>query len=292
MELVARGFTQEVSLGAVADFQVDELGGSVMRREGKAATLTPNPSDTPPNGARPKSPAIDHRHASIARKKGVKEKEKGAKKGAANDPRVRLIQNQCLKTSLNLFNRPHPRTRSLGFTSAIPGEGKTFLASITAIAHAERSHRPVMLLDCNWDNPALRERFGLPDSPGLAEWLRRECDLADIRHTITPYLTVISSGDAAGDTLVLTERFRAIGAQAILTKPDELLIADLPAVLTTDYGALLPQLLDAVLLVVHAGVTQESYIAEASRELADAPIEGTVLNATHSAIPRWLLRLL
>ncbi len=209
-----------------------------------------------------------------------------------SDPRVRLIQNQCLKLSLSLLNRPQRGARSIGFTSALPGEGKSFMATITASALAERGHRPITLVDCNWDDPILHTRFDIPNSPGLAEWLRGECELADIRHSVSPYLTVIPSGDGAEDALALAERLRATGANALLTSSEESLIADLPSALTTDYGALLPRILDAALLVVRAGSTQETYIAEASRQLADAPLEGIVLNATRSSIPRWLLRML
>lgn len=286
--LFARGITQEAGTGAIADFRTGEADNDISdiavsdisedTRAGVA--LTPVAHNASPNVVRRSRLASDRRSSS------------SGPLAAPRDPRVRLIQNQCVKISLNLFNRSDPPTRSLGFTSAIPGEGKTLLASATAIALAERGRRPVTLLDCNWDNPTLHTRFDLPHSPGLAEWLRRECDLADIRHTISPHLTVIPSGDASDDALALTDRFRGIGGQAILTAPDEVLVADLPAVLTTDYGAQLPQLLDAVLLVVRAGVTQEAYIAEANRELADSPLEGAVLNATRSYIPRWLQRLL
>lgn len=222
--------------------------------------------------------------------------EVSPRKGPESDPRTRLVQNQCLKIALQLFNRSQQRTRSIGFTSAIPGEGKTLLASVTASALADRSRRNVTLVDCNWDNPSLHSRFGVPKSPGLAEWLRQvpgqECTLADVRYAVTPWLTVIPSGDAHSEMLGLADRFRSVGADALLATPQDSLIVDLPSVLTTDYGTIISEALDAVLLVVRAGMTQEAYIVQACRELAAASIEGTVLNASHSSIPRWLLRLL
>lgn len=280
MGLFSRGFAPGTESGVITDYQMDEVDVSFDSVDGEETALTPQPAPSS-NGAHAPTPVTNRRTPALA-----------GKGRAERDPRVRLIQNQCLKMSLGLFNRPQRITRSLGFTSSIPGEGKTFLASVTATALAERSHRAVTLLDCNWENPALHTQFNIPESPGLAEWLRGECDLSDIRHAVSTYLTVIPAGHASTDALALTERLRAIGVSAVASAPDELLIADLPSVLTTDYGALLPQVLDAILLVVRAGVTQEAYIAEANRELVDAPLEGTVLNATHSSIPRWILRLL
>jgi Mrp family chromosome partitioning ATPase len=281
MGLFARDLTQEAGSSGSDTLNDDEVVDGVAMDEQAKVALEPVLPETGPHSVMPALPRKERLHPSIARKKI-----------APNDPRVRLIQNQCLKMSLALFNRTQRQTRSLGFTSALPGEGKTLMATITATALAERSHRAVTLVDCNWDNPTLHSQFGVSNTPGLAEWLRRECDLADIRRTISPYLTVIPSGDGLGDALALTDRFHAIGASAILTVPGELLIADLASVLTTDYGAQLPQMLDAVLLVVRAGATPEAYITEAQRELGDAALEGAVLNATRSSIPRWLLRLL
>lgn len=279
--LYAQSFAQDASSSVIEPYQDDEVGDSVTMDEDDDLALDPISPATGAPGSR--------RELSEKRRR---DPSQPLKKLSSNDPRVRLIQSQCLKMSLGLFNRPQRHTRSLGFTSAIPGEGKTFLATVTATTIAERTHRPVTLLDCNWDHPDLHRRFGIANSPGLAEWLRRECDLADIRRTVSPWLTVIPCGDASHETLALAQRFQALGAQALLTLPDELLVVDLPSVLITDYGALLPQTLDSVLLVVHAGVTQEAYITEAARELSDSALEGTVLNATHSSIPRWLLRLL
>lgn len=213
-------------------------------------------------------------------------------KSAAPDPRVSLLQTQCLKTSLAIFSRPTSHARSLGFTSAVPGEGKSYMALLTATALAERTQHPVTLVDCNWDNPTLHTRYGVSESPGLAEWLRHECDIAQIRHAVTPFLTIIPAGDALHDTVTLTDALRVAGPQELLTKRDEALIVDMPPVLTTPYGALLAQQLDAVLLVVRAGVTWDSYVQEACHELAASPVEGIVLNATRSRIPRWLQRIL
>ena len=213
----------------------------------------------------------------------------GKKRG---DPRISLLQTQCLKLSLSILSRPNRHARSLGFTSAIAGEGKSFLATLTATALTGRAHKPVTLVDCNWDDPSLHTLYDLPATPGLAEWLRHECDLEQIRHEVAPSLTVIPAGEALNDAVALTEALKAAGALTLVTQADEALIVDMPSVLTTPYGSLLAQQLDAVLLVVRAGVTWDSYVQEACNELSAASVEGVVLNATRSFIPRWLQRLL
>lgn len=231
----------------------------------RAADTTPRPSGgfTPPGGA-----------------------------GRRVDRRMALLETQCVKLSLSLLARANNPAKSVGFTSAVSGEGKSFLATLTATALARQSHMPITLVDCNWEHPTLHSTFGIPDSPGLAEWLRLECSLDDIRHIVSSGLTVIPAGVANDDTVALTGALKAAGLQALLTHPDEVLIVDMAPVLTTSYGALLSQQLDSVLLVVRAGSTWDSYIQEASYELSASPVEGIVLNATRSRIPQWLQRML
>lgn len=208
------------------------------------------------------------------------------------DPRIALLQTQCLKLSLSIFSRPGRHSRSLGFTSAIPGEGKSFLATLTATSLASKSHKHVTLVDCNWESATLHTLFDLPPTPGLAEWLRHECDLDQIRRPVSPYLTIISAGDGLQDSIALTDTLRTVGAHTLLTHPDEALIVDMAPVLTTSYGALLAQQLDAILLVVRSGVTWDAYIQEACHELSASAVEGVILNATRSRIPRWLQRII
>jgi Mrp family chromosome partitioning ATPase len=208
------------------------------------------------------------------------------------DPRSLLVQRQCLKLGLSIFSRPHKPARSLGFTSAIAGEGKSFLASALAVALAKHARRSITLVDCNWEHPAMYALFDLPESPGLAEWARGECSLTEIRHEVAPHLTVIPAGMALGGAIEVTRKLAAGGMHQLLADADEVLIADMASVLTTVYSAPLAQLLDAVALVVRAGVTWDTYIAEARHELEDATVEGLILNATMSRIPRWLQRIL
>lgn len=213
-----------------------------------------------------------------------------ARPGPRVDARTALLQRQCLKMALSIFATA--QVRSLGFTSAIGGEGKTFIACATAAALSAKANRPVTLVDCNWEHPTLHTLYNLPDAPGLAEWARGECELAEIRHQVSPLLTVIPAGMALGDAISITRKLSAHSINSLLAETNEVLVADLPAVLTSAYGAQLAQELDAVTLVVRARSTWDSFVAEAHHELENAQLEGVILNATASRIPRWIQRML
>jgi Mrp family chromosome partitioning ATPase len=74
--------------------------------------------------------------------------------------------------------------------------------------------------------------------------------------------------------------------------PRSLLILDLPPVLSCGYGELAARLAEAVLLVVRAGQTPASLVAETCARLEQVPLRGIVLNRQVSRIPRWLQQLL
>lgn len=203
-----------------------------------------------------------------------------------------LLRHQCRQLCVALFFREQSPIHSLGFTSAVGGEGKTFLARLMATTAAHDSTGPTTLLECNWDHPSLHKHFGIPSTPGLAEWLRGECSEEDIRSQVSGHLFVIPAGDAREDAIKLLRHLQRGGLRHLRTAEDEVLIVDLPPILTTGYGALAASLVEAIMVVVQAGVTPNELIKDTCEHLKDLPVEGLILNQTKSRIPRWIRQLL
>ena len=203
-----------------------------------------------------------------------------------------LLRDRCQKLCLSIFYREQAPVRTLGFTSALAGEGKTFLAMMVATVLAGDSGVPVTLLECNWEHPSLHEHFDLPRTPGLAEWLRGEAVAAQVRHQVGDNLFVVPAGDGRYEAVQLLRMVRERGALARLAGQDGFLVADLPPVTAAAYGAMAASLMDAVIVVVHAGVTPDPYIQEAVGQLSSVRIEGVVLNQIESRVPGWLRQLL
>jgi Mrp family chromosome partitioning ATPase len=205
---------------------------------------------------------------------------------------ARLLRERCRQLSLSLFFREQAPVRSIGFTSTLGGEGKTFMARMMATVLADDSSEPVALVECNWDHPTLHEYYGLPATPGLAEWLRGECSEAAIRHQVSYNLTVIPAGSADQDVVRLLRQLRHEGLLQVLAAPNEFLVVDLPPIMTSGYGMLAAGLVEALLLVVRAGVTPNNLIAETCEQLKDLPVEGIVLNQVKSHVPRWIRQMM
>jgi Mrp family chromosome partitioning ATPase len=205
---------------------------------------------------------------------------------------ARGLQERCRQLCLALFFDEHAPVRSLGFTSPLKGEGKTFLATVTARVLANDSNDPITLLECNWEHPTLHEYYGFSGTPGLAEWLRKECSESDIRHQASSNLTVIPAGDGKQDAVKLLQQLRREDFMDTLVHPNELLVVDLPAIVTTAYGSLAANLVESLIIVVRAGGTPDALVTETCTQLKDLPVHGVILNRVESHIPRWIRQIL
>ncbi len=208
------------------------------------------------------------------------------------DKEFQAFLNRCRQIGTSLFFEESTSIRSLGFTSAIPGEGKTFLARLTAEAMAQENDVPVTLLECNWEHPTLADAYNLASGPGLSDLLLGRCSLGAVRRQVVSNLTVIPAGDNTSSAAKLLRDLQQKGVHNLLNSPDEVLILDLPATTTTAYGPLAAHLADALILVVRKGVTPESSVAAACNALKDLPMRGVIFNQIVSRIPGWLRRIL
>ncbi len=146
--------------------------------------------------------------------------------------------------------------------------------------------------DTTIEHPSLSNSFNLSPTPGLAEWLSGDCSLEAIRQSVSSNLTVIPAGDGKDDPIRLLQEFHQRGVLDVLTRPGEVLLVDLPSVVTTAYGQMVARLFDSLILVVRMGVTSEDFVIEACQLLKASPVQGVVLNQIHSRVPRWLRQIL
>ncbi len=180
----------------------------------------------------------------------------------------------------------------LGLTSALTGEGVTYVARSLAAVIAHDFQRSVCVVDLNWWSPRRPEADDEPAS--LIDLTRETATVSDaIRPTSVPGLSLISAGRLARD-----RRHSVAQSDELTAAVDRIadhfdhVVLDLPAILGT--SATLPQarLCDAFALVVRQGVTSEYQVASALDELRSLHNVGVILNATVTRTPRRLQRLL
>jgi protein-tyrosine kinase len=192
--------------------------------------------------------------------------------------KVHQIEEQCRRFCISLFFKEQAPVRSLGITSAIPGEGKSFISIILGRVLANDSVQPVTLIECDWENPSLHDYFGISNAPGLAEWLRGECAEEDIRHRINDNFSIIRAGDGQQDAVRLLQLLAKRGLRKGLSHTDHLLVVDLPSVTTTSYSVLAASLVESLALVVRAGITPGQLVVDVCAYLKELPVQGIILN--------------
>ena len=189
----------------------------------------------------------------------------------------RLIREECRSFCLSLFFQEQP-VRSLGITSSIAGEGKSFVAAMLAQVLAQDSPHPVILIECNWEHSGLGYYLGCPKAPGIAEWLRGECAVEDIQYQIQDNLTFIPAGHEFDEAMTLLQKLKKVGLRNTLARNNENILIELPPIVTTAYSMFAASLVEALALVVRAGVTPDYLIAEACSSLSTLPMKGMILN--------------
>ena len=187
---------------------------------------------------------------------------------------------RTLRTSLALLAPPMERRTSL-FTSALPGEGKSFCAANYAIALAQQGLR-TLLIDADMRLPALDQLF-FDSKPhiGLADVLLNQAALSKaVRAGREPKLFVLTAGlrPKQPAELLAGPRFTELIREASL-EYDRVVIDTAPVNAVSD-TLLLVCSVQMVILVVHAARTPRKAVARACQKLSDAaaPIAGLVLN--------------
>jgi len=178
---------------------------------------------------------------------------------------------------LSRLDNPH---KTVMVTSCLPGEGKTVVASNTAINLSEM-HK-VLLIDADLRKPSIGPLFGLePDAMGLAELLSRQENASSVIHRYgQSKLYIMPSGRIPQNPLDL------ISSTAFKRMLDKLadhfdhIIIDTPPVLPVSDSRLIATLVSGVIFVMRADSTPIPIINDGLNRLrqADAHIIGGVLN--------------
>jgi len=204
--------------------------------------------------------------------------------------------------------------KRLGFTSAIAGEGVTYIARTVAAVMAHDLRERVCFIDLNFaSGSGVEEPKGrkgrkkkkkddgdaLPATtvstePGLSDALRRSASLREIlQSTDDPRLTVVAAGEATvAEAQVFAQSDELGHIIDVLERHNDRLVFDLPPVLASSATIPLARQTDAIELVVRAGVTSDTQVRLALERLSPIPSLGVVLNRASSKMPVKLQRRL
>lgn len=187
---------------------------------------------------------------------------------------------RTLRTSILLSSWGAP-PKVLLITSPLAQEGKTTTSVNTAIVLAQRGAR-VLMVDADLRRPSIHKAFGLPQRPGLSEYLTGnipECPTTPWAHL--PNLHVLPSGGSPPHPAELLGSAMMNNILVEWRKQFDHIVIDTPPALSVTDAVLLSVQADSVILVIRSGQTTKQALRRARQLLAyvNAKIIGVVVNA-------------
>ena len=169
--------------------------------------------------------------------------------------------------------------RSIAITSPNKGDGKSLTAANLALTMAQEFQQRVLLVDCDLRRPSVHQLFGLSEAPGLGDVLMNAAELEQALVLLPEHhLTVLPAGLPPSNPaeLIGSSAMRRL-LDTLRTRFDRILIDVPPVAPLADLHILAP-MVDALLMIVRAGITPKPAIERALAGLDPTKVLGLVLN--------------
>ncbi len=201
------------------------------------------------------------------------------KPGSAEAERFRMLRSNLM------FSGPGQSPRSILVTSAVPGEGKSFVASNLAISVAQCVDKHVLLVDCDIRKPVIHSRFGFGDAPGLSEYHLENRPLSEM--LLKPgvgNLTILPGGGPAlnPSELLSSERMSKLLEELKSRYDDRVIIIDSPPPMLTSEAKALAGQVDGVIMVVRSRSTPRKLVEDTVEIMGKEKILGVILNRANA----------
>jgi protein-tyrosine kinase len=188
-------------------------------------------------------------------------------------------QFRTLRSRLYQLRSNQP-LRKILVTSAVSGEGKTFVATNLAQAIVRQRDRRVLIIDADLRSARLHLALGASSEPGLSDYLRGDIDeVTAIQAEQEGNLYLIPSGTKMGNPSELLSNGRLKQLLDRVGSFFDWVIIDSPPCLPVADSSVIADVCDGLLLVVKAGSTPAELAQRARHELEGRNVLGVVLNA-------------
>ncbi len=187
---------------------------------------------------------------------------------------------KMLRTKL-LFPASGKPAQSIMVTSAVPGEGKSFVSANLAVSIAQSINEHVLLIDCDIRRSSIHKYFGFVDVPGLSEYLSKGTPLPDLLlKTELNKLTILPGGFPSPNPseLLSSEQMRKLLEEVKARYSDRYIIIDSPPPKLTAETEAMARRVDGIILVVKYGSTPRGLVAELADIVGKDKVLGVIVN--------------
>jgi len=190
-------------------------------------------------------------------------------------------QFKILRAAL-LFPSSGEPARSIMVTSALPGEGKSFVAANLAVSIAQNIREHVLLLECDLRRPSIQRYFGYNGNvTGMSDYLSLQASLSSV--LLKPgveKLTILPGGKPPHNPaeLLSSNRMAELLNEVKSRYPDRYVIIDAPPPKLTAETIALSKQVDGILVVVKFAGTAREAVRDLIQLLGKKKILGVFAN--------------
>lgn len=195
----------------------------------------------------------------------------------------RVIKRPIIRNARERAGPRAERANLVMVTSAIPGEGKSFVALNLAMSIALEVDSTVLLVDADVANPSVMKMMYLQqESKGLLDLLTSaDTKLSDVLlRTNVEKLSLLPSGTAHGRAteMLASETMASLLQEMASRYEDRILVFDSPPLLATTEARALASHMGQIVLVVEADRTTQVMVKHALETIESCPVVMMVLN--------------
>lgn len=188
---------------------------------------------------------------------------------------------KILRTNI-LFPKVGKPPQSIMVTSAIPADGKSFVAANLAISIAQGIEEHVLLMDCDMRRSSIHKRFGFGHRvPGLSDYLSNKVPLESLlKKTDVDKLTILPGGPPPRNPseLLSSQAMQDLLKETTSRYKDRFIIVDSPPPQLTAETAALANYIDGIIIVVRHGKTPREMVKELIENMGKEKVLGVVMN--------------
>ncbi|CAI3398919.1 CpsD/CapB family tyrosine-protein kinase [Enterococcus cecorum] len=189
-------------------------------------------------------------------------------------------QYRTVRTNLQFAVAGDQPLRSMAVVSSGPGEGKSTSSANLAVVFAQAGRR-VLLVDADMRRVTVHKTFGLSNEVGLSNLVSGQQSASSvIQPSGVDNLSVMTAGPTPPNPAELLNSHRMNVVIEELYQMFDLIVFDLPPVMTVADGLIMASKTDGTVVVIREGVTRKDSIIEAKNRLiqAKARILGVIYN--------------
>ncbi len=197
---------------------------------------------------------------------------------------------ECCRFLRSKITRPSSGNppRTILVSSALMGEGKSFVACNLAAGIAQTPEEYALLVDSDLRNPSAHRVLGIPaDERGLSTYLSDNAGLPELlKKTAIEKLTFLPAGNSASTPaeLLSTQKMRELIGELRERYPDRFIIIDSAPLALAPETSVIANQVDAVLLVVRHGSTPRDAVRHALKGIKKEKLMGVVYNCYDMAL--------